>query len=260
MPYIQYPSLGGGSFLPENGSLYWDDGALKLVTTNFEVLNNSSFNGNVTFSTDIFCNGEVTTYSNLNTSNILLTNSYSGQRFYFIGTPTDGMQIADDTFTGWITIAGDNGIDYGKVVIRTVPSMGSFVMENLITYSTNFGYEQQCTDNSTTKNTLIQISPNNFYKVQSTDPILLTSDYFVKLYNPNGGSPALIVVNNGTGPAYSIRLDDGVGSLVWGVQANGAIFMGSMDDADAQNGSVYYSTNSSKLVYKDAGGTVNDLY
>lgn len=31
-------------------------------------------------------------------------------------------------------------------------------------------------------------------------------------------------------------------------------------DADAPNNSIYFSTDSSKLVYKDAGGTPNDLY
>jgi len=31
-------------------------------------------------------------------------------------------------------------------------------------------------------------------------------------------------------------------------------------DADAPNNSIYYSTDSSKLVYKDSGGTINDLY
>lgn len=31
-------------------------------------------------------------------------------------------------------------------------------------------------------------------------------------------------------------------------------------DADAPLNSIYYSTDQSKLVYKDAGGVVNDLY
>lgn len=31
-------------------------------------------------------------------------------------------------------------------------------------------------------------------------------------------------------------------------------------DADAPNNSIYYSTDSSKLVYKDSLGVVNDLY
>lgn len=34
----------------------------------------------------------------------------------------------------------------------------------------------------------------------------------------------------------------------------------SIDDADAANNSIYYSTTQSKLVYKDGGGTVNALY
>lgn len=31
-------------------------------------------------------------------------------------------------------------------------------------------------------------------------------------------------------------------------------------DVDAPNNSVYYSSTQSKLVYKDSGGTVNNLY
>lgn len=31
-------------------------------------------------------------------------------------------------------------------------------------------------------------------------------------------------------------------------------------DADAPNNTIYYSTTANKLVFKDSGGTVNDLY
>lgn len=34
----------------------------------------------------------------------------------------------------------------------------------------------------------------------------------------------------------------------------------SLADSVASNNSIYYSTDQSKLVYKDASGTVNDLY
>lgn len=34
----------------------------------------------------------------------------------------------------------------------------------------------------------------------------------------------------------------------------------SFADADAPNNSIYYSTTASKLVYKDAGSTVHNLY
>lgn len=41
---------------------------------------------------------------------------------------------------------------------------------------------------------------------------------------------------------------------------NGGWVPASMADGTAANGTVYYSTTASKLVYKDAGGTVNNLY
>jgi hypothetical protein len=41
---------------------------------------------------------------------------------------------------------------------------------------------------------------------------------------------------------------------------NGYFLPISSADADAPLNSIYYSTDSSKLVYKDSGGTINDLY
>ncbi len=44
------------------------------------------------------------------------------------------------------------------------------------------------------------------------------------------------------------------------VGPGGHISPASSADTDAPNGSIYYSTDASKLVFKDAGGTVNELY
>lgn len=44
------------------------------------------------------------------------------------------------------------------------------------------------------------------------------------------------------------------------IRDDGSFIPPSLADADAVNNSIYYSTTQSKLVYKDAGGTVNDLY
>ena len=41
---------------------------------------------------------------------------------------------------------------------------------------------------------------------------------------------------------------------------DGSIAPVSIEDTDAANNSIYYSTTQSKLVYKDSGGTVHDLY
>jgi hypothetical protein len=40
----------------------------------------------------------------------------------------------------------------------------------------------------------------------------------------------------------------------------GAITPATIADASAPNNSIYYSSTASKLVYKDSGGTVNNLY
>lgn len=44
------------------------------------------------------------------------------------------------------------------------------------------------------------------------------------------------------------------------IRNDGSFIPASIADTDANNNSIYYSTTQSKLVYKDSGGTVNDLY
>lgn len=44
------------------------------------------------------------------------------------------------------------------------------------------------------------------------------------------------------------------------IREDGSLEPVSLADADAQNNSIYYSTDQSKLVFKDSGGVVNDLY
>ena len=48
--------------------------------------------------------------------------------------------------------------------------------------------------------------------------------------------------------------------LTMRVRPDGSFVPPSMADASAKNNSIYYSTTASKLVYKDSGGTVNNLY
>ncbi len=51
------------------------------------------------------------------------------------------------------------------------------------------------------------------------------------------------------------RLDAGAD-----VQPSGALRLAHLADADAETDTWYYSTDSSKPVYKDSGGTVHALY
>lgn len=63
--------------------------------------------------------------------------------------------------------------------------------------------------------------------------------------------------------SHSSYVQDWVNSsdtVMAGVRKNGAFKPASLADSAAENDSVYYSTDASKLVYKDSGGTVNNLY
>lgn len=57
-----------------------------------------------------------------------------------------------------------------------------------------------------------------------------------------------------------LQLQDSTGAVLTEFTANGAWQPASMADSAAANGTVYFSTTASKLVYKDAGGVVNNLY
>lgn len=53
---------------------------------------------------------------------------------------------------------------------------------------------------------------------------------------------------------------DGEHLVVRKITLTGGLVPASMADASAENGTIYFSTTANKLVYKDAGGVVNNLY
>lgn len=56
------------------------------------------------------------------------------------------------------------------------------------------------------------------------------------------------------------RAVDRSNTTLMAIAKNGAIKPASLADASAENSTLYYSTDASKLVFKDSGGTVNALY
>jgi hypothetical protein len=87
------------------------------------------------------------------------------------------------------------------------------------------------------------------------------------LYNGNAITAAYYVeitrTRNGlsTPPTESkINIYQDVPSSDFLIRGNGTIAPVSIADADAQNVSIYYSTDANKLVFKDSAGTVNALY
>jgi hypothetical protein len=79
----------------------------------------------------------------------------------------------------------------------------------------------------------------------------------------NAGNAASkgIVVKGATSQTGNLQeWQNNAGSVLSAVKSDGSIQPASMADSAATNNSIYYSTTASKLVYKDAAGTVNNLY
>ena len=81
----------------------------------------------------------------------------------------------------------------------------------------------------------------------------ITSAYYVRITRVRATNiPTLPVEDH-----FKIFLDRQKGMKNNG---DGTIQPTTLADADAANNSIYYSSDQSKLVYKDGGGTVRDLY
>jgi hypothetical protein len=99
----------------------------------------------------------------------------------------------------------------------------------------------------------------------SADGILLISNFFANNFNRMqlGGTTSVFPSIKRSGAAVAFRLaDDSADAAVTcaAITASGSITPATLTDAAASNGSIYYSSTQSKLVYKNSGGTVNPLY
>ena len=63
-----------------------------------------------------------------------------------------------------------------------------------------------------------------------------------------------------TPTANALEVRSSGNTVLSALTSTGAFSPPSLADADAANNTIYYSTTASKLVYKDPGGTVNELY
>lgn len=74
-------------------------------------------------------------------------------------------------------------------------------------------------------------------------------------------SPAMIVrAPSSVSANYLLEFQNSSSSLLAGVRKDGSWKPPHLADSAAANDSVYYSTDSKKLVYKDSSGTANQLY
>jgi hypothetical protein len=74
------------------------------------------------------------------------------------------------------------------------------------------------------------------------------------------GDAGIVVQANSGQTADLLQFQNSSNSSLSGIDSTGAFRPPSLADSSANNGTIYYSTTQSKLVYKDSSGTVNNLY
>lgn len=80
----------------------------------------------------------------------------------------------------------------------------------------------------------------------------ITNAYYIKIMRTRNGTFTYPVED-----FFKIYLDKDLGMQIRG---DGSINLPSIADADASNSSLYFSSTQNNVVWKDAGGSVNDLY
>ena len=80
------------------------------------------------------------------------------------------------------------------------------------------------------------------------------------IYNQTSSRVALTVHGHASQAVDTFQIADNTGATQCAFAKNGAFKPASLADASAPNNSIYYSSDAAKLVYKDSGGTVNNLY
>jgi hypothetical protein len=101
----------------------------------------------------------------------------------------------------------------------------------------------------------MQIGTDGFVGINETSP---AAQFHVT--TAAAATKGLIVKGASAQSANLQDWQDSAGTVLFAIRSNGAIQPASLTDSAAANNSIYYSTTASKLVYKDSGGTVNNLY
>ena len=106
---------------------------------------------------------------------------------------------------------------------------------------------------------------NDFYFENSVGFYIKTGDFIgITATTPNGATRSVRTrLSEASAGVWQVgtTANNALGSInLLNLTATGGITPGSMANAAAANGTIYYSTDAGKLVYKDSGGTVNNLY
>ncbi len=95
-------------------------------------------------------------------------------------------------------------------------------------------------------------------------PILAQANTFTtglqRINNDTGNNEVLIIKASGGQSADNLQVTNSSNTVLTAIKGNGAFQPVHLANAAAANDTIYFSTDANKLVYKDSGGVVNNLY
>lgn len=194
--------------------------------------------------------GNATTDASLLTSGILSDARLSANvpRLSNINTFVAGQVLSGSNTTNGLTIQGLSGA-YPIVIKNAAVTTFSISFDGQVfaagTYSSDSGFR------ATAFGAYVGVSFYCRFVFTSTG---------IDCY-PGASSNNAIRINGESGQTGDLlQMRDSLGSVLSSWKANGAWQPASLADTSAANGTMYFSTTSGKMVYKDASGIVNPLY
>jgi hypothetical protein len=185
----------------------------------------------------------------------------------YVDASNDLQSLHEDGATYKLNLADPNGGLADPTTVGTL-SLGSASITDS-SGAISFGDEALTTTGDTTVNDLY-ITTNLYHKDDTNTAFVFGTDRITMYAGTRVMMDAIettqdiLYLGYEAGRDIDVVIGSGQAISVEGsssnITLNGALIPVNLADANAPNNSIYYSTTQSKLVYKDSGGSVNDLY
>lgn len=158
--------------------------------------------------------------------------------------------------TGAIAVYAGDGANNGNFS-RQHSILGTWATA---TYASRLGRVQLRVNDFTTDREAIRYESDGASALTSIGGAAVIASTTLAVQPAVSGNKGIVVKGASAQTANLTEWQNSAGSVLSAVKSDGSIQPASLADSAATNNSIYYSTTASKLVYKDAAGTVNNLY
>jgi len=165
-----------------------------------------------------------------------------------------GHRDSAGTFTSALSVATSGVVTVTRIIGNTASPAAFTFSTGTVTVGSSLGFSANA---GGTTNVFAYAGASGVLQLTGPGSVAVTRLCLGSLVSAT--APALKPFSGGV--AVRLSDDSADAAITCGaITASGAIVPATLTDAAAPNGSIYYSSTAGKLVYKDSGGTVNNLY